>query len=360
MTSETGEFGDSDGAVGKAADESAERPTLKTIAQIAGLAVPTISRALSDAPDIGEATKKRVREIATRIGYRPNRAGVRLRTGKTNVISLVLSTEHEMMNHTARLISTLAGDLRGTPYHLIVTPFFPDEDPMLPIRYIVETGSADGIIINQIEPRDRRVAYMMEKGFPFATHGRTEWSHPYADFDNEAWGAISVRRLVARGRRKLALLRPPHGQSYSIHMHDGAAREALRLGVDLSVIREASADGPSAAVEPAIAAALTGPDACDGLIIPSAMAAMAAVTAAERAGLVLGRDFDLSSKEAISFLSRFRNEILVTHEDVTTAGTFLAKALIHRIAHPEAEPMTYLDVPVMPADPALASVAPTG
>jgi len=71
------------------------KPTLKTIAQMSGLAVPTISRALNDAPDIGNSTKELVRKIAAEIGYVPNRAGVRLRTGRTNVISLVMSTEHD-------------------------------------------------------------------------------------------------------------------------------------------------------------------------------------------------------------------------------------------------------------------------
>ena len=74
----------------------AEKPTLKTISRISGLAVPTVSRALNDAPDIGADTKKLVRKIADEIGYVPNRAGVRLRTGRTNVISLVMSTEHDM------------------------------------------------------------------------------------------------------------------------------------------------------------------------------------------------------------------------------------------------------------------------
>jgi LacI family transcriptional regulator len=137
--------------------EAGERPTLKTISRLTGLAVATVSRALHDAPDIGEATKRRVQEMADLVGYRPNRAGVRLRTGKTNVISLVLSTDHDVMNHTARLISSVAGALRDSPYHLIVTPYFPAEDPMAPVRYIVETQSADAVILNQIQPRDPRV-----------------------------------------------------------------------------------------------------------------------------------------------------------------------------------------------------------
>ena len=96
------------------ADSEPERPTLKTIAVATGLAVATVSRALKDAPDIGEETKRRVRETAARLGYRPNRAGVRLRTGKTNVIALVLSTETDVMNHTSRLIYSIANALRGT------------------------------------------------------------------------------------------------------------------------------------------------------------------------------------------------------------------------------------------------------
>ena len=98
------------------------KPTLKTISQKTGLAVPTVSRALNNAPEIGEKTKILVRKIADEVGYVPNRAGVRLRTGRTNVISLVMSTEHDVMNHTARLISSVAGGLRDKEYHLIVTP----------------------------------------------------------------------------------------------------------------------------------------------------------------------------------------------------------------------------------------------
>ena len=46
----------------------AGRPTLKTIAYITGLGVTTVSRALNDAPDIGQATKERVRLVAEHLG----------------------------------------------------------------------------------------------------------------------------------------------------------------------------------------------------------------------------------------------------------------------------------------------------
>ena len=72
-----------------------EKPTLRTLARLSGFAVATVSRALSDAPDIGDNTKNLVKHIAEAVGYVPNRAGVRLRTGKTNVISLLLPMTDE-------------------------------------------------------------------------------------------------------------------------------------------------------------------------------------------------------------------------------------------------------------------------
>ena len=60
------------------------RPTLRTIADLCGLGVPTVSRALNDSPEIGEETKRRIRQIAEEVGYIPDRAGLRLRTGQTS------------------------------------------------------------------------------------------------------------------------------------------------------------------------------------------------------------------------------------------------------------------------------------
>jgi LacI family transcriptional regulator len=336
-----------DDAVAAARPESAERPTLKTISQMTGLAIATVSRALHDAPDIGEATKRRVHETAELIGYRPNRAGVRLRTGKTNVISLVLSTGHDQMNHTARLISSVAGALRSTPYHLIVTPYFPGEDPMGPVRYIVETRSADAVILNQIEPRDPRVAYLIEKGFPFATHGRTEWGadHAWFDFDNTRFGEIGIEQMAARGRRRVLMVAPPPGQNYAQNMIDGAARAAAERQVGFSVLEGASSDAGLAAIEAGLAGALRADPRIDGIISASTTACLGIVSAAEDLGREIGGDLDLFSKEALPFLRRFRRNILSVHEDVSTAGAFLAKAAMQRIADPSRAPMQGLETP---------------
>jgi LacI family transcriptional regulator len=324
------------------------RPTLKTIAALMGLSVTTVSRALKDAPDISEATKRRIRDMATHVGYRPNRAGVRLRTGKTNVIALVRSVEEDMMNHTSQMINAIATALRGTSYHVILLPYFPEEDPMTPIRYVVETGSADGVIINQTRPDDPRVRYLHDRGFPFATHGRTDMGveHPYFDFDNETFARMMVREMVARGRRRLALVGPPPTQSYAMHLAKGFMQEAARLGVGAHIAEEVTSDSPAALVEAYAAQIFGRPDRPDGVILGSATASMALIAGGESSGLMLGRDFDVGTKDTVRFLRRFRTEILVVREDVAQAGEFLARAVMAAIdRRTEVSGSQFLDVP---------------
>ena len=323
------------------------KPTLKTISQMTGLAVPTVSRALNNAPDIGEKTKILVRKIADEVGYVPNRAGVRLRTGRTNVISLVMSTEHDVMNHTARLISSVAGGLRATEYRLIVTPYFPDEDPMKPVRYIVETGSADAVILNQIQEEDPRIQYLMERNFPFATHGRTKWcdQHPYYDYDNQAFAEISMERMIKRGRKNISLIAPPQNHAYGKHMVTGARKVADARGIALRVEEGATSDMPSAVVKSYVAKMLMEKPETDAIITASTSSAMAIVAALESRGLKLEKDIDVCAKEAMPFLKLFREDIMTMAEQVTAGGEFLAKAAIQAVRQPELPPKQMVEVP---------------
>lgn len=324
---------------------SLDRPTLKTIALATGLAVATVSRALKDAPDIGQATKVRVRAMALQLGYRPNRAGVRLRTGKTNVIALVLSTESDVMNNTAKLIYSIAAALRGTAYHLVVMPFFSDQNPLDPVRYIVETGSADGIILNQTEPNDARIAFMKDHQFPFATHGRTDMGiiHPSFDYDSETYGLLAARKAAQMGRRHVYLIAPPQRHTYALHTIAGVRAECAAQGMQFELAEGITSDSPAGLIDRAVFQRFGQSSCPDVIISASTTGAMAAVAGAEAHGLRIGQDFDVISKEAIEFLHRFRKEIVLAQEDVGQAGAFLANAVIAAIAgHP---PQTGLQVP---------------
>lgn len=323
------------------------KPTLKTIASLSGMAVPTVSRALGNAPDISAKTKAKIRKIADEIGYIPNRAGLRLRTGRTNVISLVMSTEQDMMNQTARLITAVGSGLRNTQYHLNVTPFFPGDDPMTPIRYIVENGTADAVIINQILPDDPRVAYLMERQFPFAAHGRSNLldQHAYYDFDNETFARLGIEELVKRGRKNILMIAPPIAHNYAQEMVRGGECAAAEAGVKLCFSKRITSDSTNTQMREWVAGKVTADPLIDGFICGSVNATMAAVAGMESQGFMVGKNIDVVAKEAIPFLKFFRKEILVMLEDVSATGEFLARAAIKAVREPKAPPMQFLETP---------------
>lgn len=318
------------------ADETrhSERPTLKTLAFMTGLGVTTVSRALKDAPEIGAETRKRVQMIARQIGYRPNRAGVRLRTGKTNVISLVLDTEEQVGGFVSDMIYGISGALAATPYHLIVTPYSRNNDPLEPVRYIVETGSADGIIISRTEPDDKRVRYMTEHGFPFATHGRTRMGieHPYHDFDNRTFAVEAVRKLASLGRRRLALLPPPANLSYYHHMREGFAEALAEHGLSETPFPAATVDNSIDAIRASTVEMMRRKGSPDGIVSGAGGATFALVAGVEDAGLLLGREIDIVSKQSSRLLHLLRPQIYVVNEDVRLAGSELARAVMAHIA----------------------------
>ena len=314
-----------------------KHPTLKDIAEICGLAVPTVSRALSGASDIGKSTRDRVRKVADEIGYIPNRAGLRLRTGKTNVISLVLPTGLDGINYFSLIITSIAGALRNTPYQLIVTPFFPDEDPIKPVKYIVETRSADAIIFNQIQPEDPRVKYLLEHNFPFVTHGRSIWSkkHSYFDFDNFEFAHLATVMLAKQGRKSLLLTAPPVSQNYSQHMISGMQTASRTAGIQSDYFEEFSPNTTSKELRVQISEYLQRHPEIDGIITSTTFSAIEAISAINAVGRKLGQDIDLCTKESTPFFWRIRPEILTITEDLTEAGSFLAKAALFAIDHPE-------------------------
>ncbi|MCD1263568.1 LacI family transcriptional regulator [Shinella sumterensis] len=325
-----------------------ERPTLKTIAFMTGLGITTVSRALKDAPDIGTETKERVRLVAAQIGYQPNRAGVRLRTGKTNVISLILSLEEEIMGLTSPMVIGISEVLATTQYHLVVTPYRAQGNALDPVRYVLETGAADGVIISRTEPKDPRVALMMERNFPFATHGRTEMglTHPYHDFDNERFAYEAVRKLVEQGRKRLVLLQPPPYLTFYLHMRAGFERGIRDFGATAVPFNEVNLDSSLVDIRRAAENLLRAPNAPDGIVSGSGSGAVALVAALEADGLKLGEHIDLVSKESQMLLQWLRPEVMTMREDIRLAGRELAKAVIARIEGRAPEELQTLSYPI--------------
>ena len=103
---------------------------------------------------------------------------------------------------------------------------------MDPILYVLRNRAADGLIFSRTEREDPRVRLLLDEGFPFVSHGRTEFStpHPYVDYDNFAFAHHAAMRLKERGCRKLCIILPPERFTFGGHLRAGFMQAIAETG----------------------------------------------------------------------------------------------------------------------------------
>ena len=320
---------------------------MKTIAEMTGLAITTVSRALGNAPQISEVTRRRVHQVAAEIGYLPDRAAQRLKTGRTNVVSVLLDPHEEILGFGTSVMHGLARALQGTSYHLIVTPSFLDGSNVDAVNYIIRNGMADGLIFSRTEPFDPRVRLLLENGFPFVTHGRTEFSttHAHVDYDNFAFAYEATRRLIAKGRRKVTIILPPRRLTFYQHMLHGFMTAVREAGVAYEIPETLDLDSPADMIRDHMRRRSAEPDPPDGFTCPGEVSALATITGMSDNGFTLCNEYDIVAKQTSRLLSQIQPKVETIYEDLTAAGEAMGRLLLQRIAGDPVEDLTLLQSP---------------
>ncbi len=327
---------------------TAKRATLKTISELTGLSLSTVSLSLRGGTSLKEETRRKVAEAAKLVGYVPDRAGVRLRTGKTNVIALVLDGADEAIDFASHMIRGIGEAIAGTRYHLTVIPEFDRLASVESVRYILENRTADGVIITHTGPRDRRVQMLMDAEFPFVSHGRTEFFTPHAfhDFHSEAFAEMGVERLVQKGCRQLMLT---VGDDTTTNFHNierTFSRAVQRLGVSGRVLVQKHYPPASPEVRQFGRDLADDPNRPDGVIYDSEIRAISVLLGLADRGVLLGRDIQFVCKQTSDMLSTVFPTADTIEEDVYAAGLELTRLLLRRIGGEPADQLQTLSEPV--------------
>lgn len=323
-----------------------ERVTLRTIAQATGLSLSTVSLSLRGGTTLKQETRDKVAEAAKTLGYVPDRAGVRLRTGKTNVIALVLDGAEDSIDFARQMIQGIGNAIRGTRYHLTVIPEFERNTSAETIRYILDNRTADGVIITHTGPRDRRVQMMVDADFPFVSHGRTEFftPHPYHDFHSEVFAAMAVERLAAKGCKRAMLAIGDDSTTNYHNIVTAFHRATARAGLEAQVLQGTQGRSPAEIrrMGQDLAASADRPD---GIISDSEMRTIALVGGLQESGLRIGVDVQIIYKQTSGILPTLFPALDSIREDVFAAGGELTRLLLQRIDGAAAEDLQTMAEP---------------
>ena len=208
--------------------------TSHDVARLAGVAQPTVSRALRDEKGVSAATRRRVREAARSLGYVPSQAGRALSTRRSRKIG-VISAELSNPFYPA-LLGPLHDALAGHGYRTVL---FTDRgerpvelDPLL-------DGSLDGVVLTTSERTSSLPGELMARGVPFVMVNRTvDGIEADRCVAGNRVGAAAVAELLAHlGHRRVAAILGPESTSTGQERADGFRDALAHRGIDLPPAR---------------------------------------------------------------------------------------------------------------------------
>ena len=202
-----------------AAKPESSRPTMRDVAALAGVALKTVSRVINGVPTVDPELAERVRSAADKLGYRPNLAASNLRSGRTNIVGLLL--EDVGNPFSAALHRSIEDYMRERGVLLLTASLDEDPDRERELASRLIDSRVDGLII---VPAGTDHRYLVaEQG-----HGT---SIVFVDREPRPLVADAVvadnRRSAARAVAHLAKYRPaPHRLSRR-HAHHPDGRRAV-------------------------------------------------------------------------------------------------------------------------------------
>ena len=183
--------------------------SLKDVAAVSGVSIRTVNRVLKKDGYASEATRKRVLDVAGRLGYRPNLAARTLKTGRCFEVSAIIGALDQL--HVEKLFA-FEQTLRRAGYSVHV--FFgprgrtnPAEvEPVL--RAAVERRPAAVAVFPQsFLPAHKAQAYFGLQGVPHVFLDPMEREGVDAIWINRQQGVYeAVRYLWSQGKRYIAYL----------------------------------------------------------------------------------------------------------------------------------------------------------
>lgn len=125
-------------------------PTIKEIAELAGVSRGTVDRVLNNRGAVNPATAQKVRDIAKALDYRPNRAGLVLAAQKKNLKLgvLLFSSHNPFFDDVIKGVHAKAAELATYNCHVIIKQVnFDAKEQLAAIHELVEQEEISGLAL---------------------------------------------------------------------------------------------------------------------------------------------------------------------------------------------------------------------
>lgn len=153
-------------------------PTMRLVAELAGVSTATVSRVLSGLPTVQADHRRRVLEAVDRTGYRPNRIARNLRRQRAEMIGVVVPDIENP--HFSKTVSLFEETAFSKGHRLLLCSTGETVAKQRAYLQMLADERALGVIIAPADSRGSGLAHLFDLGIPVVVFDR-EVSDPRAD-----------------------------------------------------------------------------------------------------------------------------------------------------------------------------------
>lgn len=274
-------------------DSSRARIGIRDVATAAGVSTATVSNALNGTGRIDPATRARVVEVATSLGYRANANAQRLRGGRTGMLAVTArepnADGYGLMDveYFVDVLMAAASVALHRGYSLTLVPASASNSALT-------EAAVDGVLLFDALRSDPLLADLADAGTPVVTVGR-DTSLPadacwWVDNDMTTGVTALLDHLHAAGSRRVALVSGSPEYSYCADAEDAYQEWARVQGVEPVVAHVSDEPGHGT-----IHALLDRPDPPDAVCAVLERYALATLTVATELGLSVPDDLRIAA-----------------------------------------------------------------
>lgn len=216
--------------------------TLHDVARLAGVSIKTVSNVINDYPHVSAATRKRVDEAISELGYTPNLAARNLRSGRSGAIALAVP--ELSLSYFAELADEVIAVAAQAGYATLVEPTGGERAGELAVLASPRLRMTDGLIFSALGMSQDDAAELAVS-YPLVLLGERIFDGPsdHVTMRNVEAARAATEYLIDQGRRRIAVIGYHEGEVVgSAGLRLKGYREALEargIPYDASIVAEA-------------------------------------------------------------------------------------------------------------------------
>ena len=318
--------------------QAARGGSIAAVAQRAGVSVATVSRVLNGHTNVRAATRERVLAAIEQSGYRVNELARNLRTAESRLLlTMVPDFGNPFYAEIVRGIDSVA---RQHGFFLLLCDTGADAGRERSYFDLLRRHRADGAIC--LDPATVQQALAAEStALPWVAccEFDPDVGVPYVGIDNYRAAHDAVRHLLARGRRRVALINSDEHYLNAQQRRDGwrdalgeagiVARDAWRVNVNC-LDYDAGAQAAAALMQ------LPAGEAPDAIFAVSDTLAVGVVNGLRGAGRRVPDDVAVVGFDDIALAAQIDPPLTTIAQPMRELGETAARLLLRRFADPRA------------------------